>query len=1084
MSNYKVSNGAYRFYYNTVNDNNKIYKVIYRDKNNDDNVLWTLGNDVMYIIDTSQEEEKFIEIDAAYAEKDNEFFKPDYKPDDNWEFLGWTTSKTDVSGDVLLKGEAIINDNNVEQDIVVYAVYKKPVTLTYHGNGADSPKHYTWSQRSGCSYVKIEKRNENNCLNFHYDTYGKVNLYSCVLLNNPIYFDETIQEKTQYIVIETDFEVHQPYGTRATGFEFSVRMRTDDPGNIVLKLEQTALYRYINSTYGYVKKADYEQGKNHLKIMIDKSNKKTSYYLNGVLVEGDLPSRNKTNTNVGQIRIYTPAEDNYYIKELFLYNLKVYELNTEDTGIVHVNEDYSQYDEGVGLDFTIGAGGITDCKTMFYNNNNTATPVFTLAKNIFSKDNHSFIEWNLGDVGNTILLDTNTTAYAQWIETIKEIGYTGEPYEFIVPADGDYLLEAWGAQGGSKDSQYSKTFISQGGKGGYSWQKVSLKKGDILYICVGGKGLGLSTEYISKTDSNGKSMEFYPGGYNGGGNGYQYWLGGSSGGGATHILLRSELIKDSNFTNFNLLDSDDRKKITLPGLFNLTHEIKTPVDINGNYPENYDENTWVDGGDHRFRKIIEKPNFNTIKKAILLVAGGGGGACLRYQWDSGIEDESGYNLIFTRAGRDSGGSFGDKGYGQYNGQTNEEGIQNDWQTTGANLYSTRKSGLNRISGIKQTYLTFSKIVSPSFGQGGGIDGTAILYDDDNSGTAAAVGGGGGFYGGGASINSGSEGTGLVSASGGIGYFLNEEGGTLMAGESYKDKNNNYITFQGNYGNGKARISYLGYPEETNSPYVKTPIYFINLFTKTTFNDYYVEYAHNNLQRINDYNWTTSSSGWSNVTNPSSFEERGGVVYKKEYFESEENDKCVMIKTCKEGDAFFSMIGTATEHPRVGETIPFRNGKDGDEIVIEFDIAIKGEASNTNGYEIYLASDTDTYADEWKHSIWDSSNILYQFHLKNNGFYTRASADGELSTNAFYQYTKGNWAHFKIKINQESKKIAYYINDELKGSNINAWGNDCYFLGLSFRANKPGESATNTNGIVDNSLFIDNVLIYTTYENGE
>ena len=106
--------------------------------------------------------------------------------------------------------------------------------------------------------------------------------------------------------------------------------------------------------------------------------------------------------------------------------------------------------------------------------------------------------------------------------------YTGNEQEYVVPEDGTYKLETWGAQGGDIISSYS------GGYGGYSVGTVSLKKGDTLYLNVGGQG------YSSKTmSSNTKTT----GGYNGGGYGYQTTnLYASGGGGATHIATKSGLL--------------------------------------------------------------------------------------------------------------------------------------------------------------------------------------------------------------------------------------------------------------------------------------------------------------------------------------------------------------------------------------------------------------------------------------------------------------------------------------------------------------------------------------------------------------
>ena len=59
--------------------------------------------------------------------------------------------------------------------------------------------------------------------------------------------------------------------------------------------------------------------------------------------------------------------------------------------------------------------------------------------------------------------------------------YSGDYQTFVVPKSGIYKLETWGAQGGHRGS-------NNGGKGGYATGEVYLKRGDTLYIYVGGNG--------------------------------------------------------------------------------------------------------------------------------------------------------------------------------------------------------------------------------------------------------------------------------------------------------------------------------------------------------------------------------------------------------------------------------------------------------------------------------------------------------------------------------------------------------------------------------------------------------------------
>ena len=106
--------------------------------------------------------------------------------------------------------------------------------------------------------------------------------------------------------------------------------------------------------------------------------------------------------------------------------------------------------------------------------------------------------------------------------------YSGNEQTFVIPKTGKYLLEVWGAQGGSVKTEYI------GGYGAYSRGYVQLEQNQILYINVGGVG----TSTISYSTAN-------AGGYNGGGS--NYVINNCSnvcapGGGATSIATVSGLL--------------------------------------------------------------------------------------------------------------------------------------------------------------------------------------------------------------------------------------------------------------------------------------------------------------------------------------------------------------------------------------------------------------------------------------------------------------------------------------------------------------------------------------------------------------
>ena len=104
-----------------------------------------------------------------------------------------------------------------------------------------------------------------------------------------------------------------------------------------------------------------------------------------------------------------------------------------------------------------------------------------------------------------------------------DFSYTGDVQYWTVPVDGTYTFEAWGAQGGDGGTE-----ASAGGKGGYARGDITLKKGDIVAIYVGGKGersTGLNTG----------------GGFNGGGHGGPNGYGG---GGASDIRINGDRLEN------------------------------------------------------------------------------------------------------------------------------------------------------------------------------------------------------------------------------------------------------------------------------------------------------------------------------------------------------------------------------------------------------------------------------------------------------------------------------------------------------------------------------------------------------------
>jgi hypothetical protein len=113
---------------------------------------------------------------------------------------------------------------------------------------------------------------------------------------------------------------------------------------------------------------------------------------------------------------------------------------------------------------------------------------------------------------------------------IIDYKYTGALQTFIAPVTGTYKLEAWGAQGGGNDP-LSLVLGSRAGQGGYTSGDVSLTKGQIIYVYVGGQG-----ELASIITALG--------GYNGGGSAIYAGTALGGGGGATDFRLQNGLWND------------------------------------------------------------------------------------------------------------------------------------------------------------------------------------------------------------------------------------------------------------------------------------------------------------------------------------------------------------------------------------------------------------------------------------------------------------------------------------------------------------------------------------------------------------
>lgn len=120
--------------------------------------------------------------------------------------------------------------------------------------------------------------------------------------------------------------------------------------------------------------------------------------------------------------------------------------------------------------------------------------------------------------------------------------YTGTYQEFIAPETGLYMIELWGAGGGTASDSLTVYHEDRYGYGGYTKGTIKLEEGEKLYVYVGQGGIGGSRGIdATKTQGQGGTATFNGGGAGGNGDGghnsllYSNYRGGHSGGGATDI---------------------------------------------------------------------------------------------------------------------------------------------------------------------------------------------------------------------------------------------------------------------------------------------------------------------------------------------------------------------------------------------------------------------------------------------------------------------------------------------------------------------------------------------------------------------
>ncbi len=178
---------------------------------------------------------------------------------------------------------------------------------------------------------------------------------------------------------------------------------------------------------------------------------------------------------------------------------------------------------------TLAESGAEESFTAFcyYNNGNAQSEPTTVPANPYTRKNMSFCGWSIDSLstpsykpGEKGVFPAEAALYAMWVTTEYDFPYTGNYVQFVIPQDGIYEFEVWGASGGEAKGD---NLVAEGGLGGHSKGYKKMKKDEVIYVYNGGSPSG--TSY----------------GANGGGNGYNYASSkqyGAGGGGSTHVATK------------------------------------------------------------------------------------------------------------------------------------------------------------------------------------------------------------------------------------------------------------------------------------------------------------------------------------------------------------------------------------------------------------------------------------------------------------------------------------------------------------------------------------------------------------------
>ena len=239
-----------------------------------------------------------------------------------------------------------------------------------------------------------------------------------------------------------------------------------------------------------------------------------------------------------------------------------------------------------------------------------------------------------------------------------------------------------------------------------------------------------------------------------------------------------------------------------------------------------------------------------------------------------------------------------------------------------------------------------------------------------------------------------------------------------------------------------------------------------VFEGTFINTGFEEFATGNMLHtlVGDY--------WKGGIGLSYCHSNGIVVSKQEAFDADAaaNDYCLQFTPTtnldeRNYDIPFNMnVSDATLIPTLGV-----EGVEDRYVIVEMNVAVKGEDTKTNGYNIWVNSHDNIGI--LKLRLYDDS-IVRQHNTSGADAFTESSRRA---------VTKGEMQHIKVVVDRETRAVTYFLNGELVEENIKAlYTTSCkQVCGVRFQIFKETIEEGDT---LDSKLYVDDVKMYLSNDN--